>query len=132
MARQIDVVGAVIVSDGRVLCAQRGPHGANAGLWEFPGGKIEPHESARDALEREIAEELRCAVEVGAEITNSSHEYDFGVVALTTFFCRLVEGMPDPAEHARIQWLAPAELDTLAWAPADVPAVARIRALLAT
>ena len=132
MAPQIDVVGAVIVNDSLVLCAQRGPHGTLAGLWEFPGGKIEPDETARDALERETAEELGCVVEVGNEVTTTSHVYDFGVVTLTTFWCRLVEGTPDPAEHAAIKWLAPAEMDTLAWAPADSPAVTVIRAELGT
>jgi 8-oxo-dGTP diphosphatase len=132
VARQIDVVGAVIVNDGLVLCAQRGPAGALAGLWEFPGGKVEPGEAARDALAREIAEELGCVVEVGDEVTTTSHEYDFGVVILTTFWCRLVEGTPDLTEHADITWLAPAEMDTLAWAPADIPAVALVRAQLAT
>lgn len=132
MERQIDVVGAVIVDDGLVLCAQRGPHGALAGLWEFPGGKIEPGEVARGALEREIAEELGCVVEVGNEVTTTTHVYVFGVVTLTTFWCRLVEGTPDVAEHAAIKWLAPAEMDTLAWAPADIPAVELIRAQLAS
>ena len=127
MARKIDVVGAVIVNDGLVLCAQRGPAGALPGLWEFPGGKVEPGEAARDALAREIAEELGCVIEVGDEVTTTSHEYDFGVVTLTTFWCRLVEGTPDLTEHAGITWLAPAELDTLAWAPADIPAVALVR-----
>jgi 8-oxo-dGTP diphosphatase len=130
MARQIDVVGAVIVSDGLVLCAQRGAGGALAGLWEFPGGKIEPGEAARNALEREIAEELGCAVEVGNEVTTTSHQYDFGVVTLTTFWCRLAGGTPDPSEHAAIKWLLPVELNNLAWAPADIPAVALIRAQL--
>ena len=108
MAQQIDVVGAVIVNDGLVLCAQRGTHGALAGLWEFPGGKIEPPEGARDALQREISEELRCVVEVGDEVTTTSHEYDFGVVTLTTFFCRLVEGLPNPVEHESLRWMSPA------------------------
>jgi 8-oxo-dGTP diphosphatase len=131
VARQIEVVGAVIVDDGLVLCAQRGPHGALAGLWEFPGGKIEPNETARDALEREIDEELRCVVEVGNEVTTTSHEYAFGVVTLTTFFCRLVDGVPQLTEHAAIKWLPAADLSTLEWAPADIPAVERIRAELA-
>jgi 8-oxo-dGTP diphosphatase len=131
VARHLDVVGAVIVHDSRVLCAQRGPHGDLAGLWEFPGGKVEPDEDPRDALEREIREELRCAVEVGDEVTTTSHEYDFGVVALTTFFCRLGGGTPDPLEHASIRWMAPAELGTLTWAPVDIPAIAVIRAHLA-
>ena len=128
MAHPIDVVGAVIVHDGLVLCARRAPLGALAGLWEFPGGKIEPGETAQQALQREITEELRCTVEVGDEITTTAHRYDFGVVILTTFYCRLIGGTPDPAEHASIQWLAPSQLGSLAWAPADVPAVALIEA----
>jgi 8-oxo-dGTP diphosphatase len=130
VVRQIDVVGAVIVEAGRVLCAQRGPKGALAGLWEFPGGKVEPGEIPQHALVREIAEELRCVVEVGDSIVTTPHAYDFGVVVLTTFWCRLLEGTPDPTEHASIRWLEPTELGTVAWAPADVPAVARIRAQL--
>jgi 8-oxo-dGTP diphosphatase len=132
VARRINVVGAVIVQDGLVLCAQRGPTGALAGLWEFPGGKVEPGETARDALAREIAEELGCVVEVDDKVTTTTHEYDFGVVSLTTYWCRLVEGSPDVTEHAGITWLAPAELDTLEWAPADIPAVAVVRAQLGT
>ncbi|WP_110207140.1 (deoxy)nucleoside triphosphate pyrophosphohydrolase [Nocardioides daejeonensis] len=122
MSKQIAVVGAVIERDGLILCAQRGL-GALAGMWEFPGGKIEPGESALQALEREIREELRCAVDVGDEVTTTAHEYDFGTVTLTTFRCRLVEGVPVLTEHAAIKWLAPSELPTLDWAPADIPAV---------
>lgn len=128
MTRQIDVVGAVIINDGLVLCAQRGPQGALAGMWEFPGGKVEASETTQDALKREIVEELRCVVDVGDKVTTTSHEYDFGVVNLTTFYCQLVDGVPQPTEHASIKWLTPAELDTLEWAPADIPAVALIRA----
>jgi len=130
VVKQIDVVGAVIVKDGQVLCAQRGPHGSLAGMWEFPGGKIEPGETPRDALEREITEELRCTVTVGDEVTTTSHEYDFGIVTLTTFYCELVEGVPTLTEHADVTWLAPDELPRLAWAPADVPAVELIRGAL--
>lgn len=128
MARQINVVGAVIINEGLVLCAQRGPQGALAGLWEFPGGKVEATETTQDALKREIVEELRCVVDVGDEVTTTTHEYDFGVVNLTTFYCQLVDGEPQPTEHASIKWLTPAELDTLEWAPADVPAAALVRA----
>jgi len=128
--RQVEVVGAVIVRDGLVLCAQRGPGGDLAGLWEFPGGKVEPEETARQALEREVAEELGCVVAIGDVVTTTSHEYDLGIVTLTTFLCRLVQGTPQPGEHADLVWLPPAQLDTLAWAPADLPAVALVRALL--
>jgi 8-oxo-dGTP diphosphatase len=124
--RQIRVVGAVIVEDGEILCAQRGPAGSLAGLWEFPGGKIEPGETPQGALEREIAEELQCQVVVGAEVTTTRHEYEFAIVTLTTFYCVLVDGTPNLTEHADVRWLPPHSLDTLDWAPADVPAVDRI------
>lgn len=127
----IHVVGAVIVDDGRVLCAQRGPAGALAGMWEFPGGKVEMGETPRAALEREIDEELRCTVHVGGEVITTTHEYDFGVVTLTTFYCDLLEGTPELTEHAEVRWLLPSELGTLDWAPADVPAVEQIQRELA-
>lgn len=126
--KSIDVVGAVIVADGKILCAQRGPSGSLGGMWEFPGGKIENGESPRQALEREIAEELQCSVNVGEEVTTTRHEYDFGVVTLVTFFCQLLEGEPQLTEHLAVRWLAPAALDQLAWAPADIPAVQLIQA----
>lgn len=128
MARLINVVGAVIARDGEILCAQRGLTGSLPGMWEFPGGKIEPGESPRAALEREIAEELECVVSVGEEVTTTTHEYDFGIVTLTTFYCELLDGTPNLTEHAQIVWLPPAELDALDWAPADIPAVALIQA----
>ena len=79
----INVVGAAIVTNGTVLCAQRGPGKSLAGYWEFPGGKIEPHETARQALHREIEEELLCEVEVAEEVCTSEYAYDFGTVRLT-------------------------------------------------
>ena len=124
--KQINVVGAVIVKDGEILCAQRGT-GALAGLWEFPGGKIEPGETGRQALEREIDEELLCQVIVGDEVTTTVHEYAFGVVTLTTFWCELVGGVPVLTEHAEVRWLAPTALEELEWAPADIPAVEMIQ-----
>lgn len=126
MAKRIDVVGAVIVNDGSILCAQRGADTALAGKWEFPGGKIEADESAREALVREITEELLCEVSVGSELETTAHEYDFGTVVLTTFFCELISGTPQLTEHAEVRWLGPEDLNTLDWAPADLPAVARI------
>lgn len=123
MKRRITVVGAVIRSNGRILCAQRGPHGSLPGLWEFPGGKVEPGETARAALEREIAEELRCEVEVGERVVTTEYEYDFGVVSLTTFYCALINGSPTLTEHAQVRWLTPEDLRSIDWAPADIAAV---------
>lgn len=123
MKKQINVVGAVIVKDGQILCAQRGPNGSLPNMWEFPGGKVEPGESPRQALDREIFEELKCRITIGDEITTTTHEYDFGIVRLTTFECALVNGMPELTEHAEVKWLLPAHLSHLDWAPADIEAV---------
>ena len=127
MKKHLDVVGAVIVRDGSVLCAQRGPAGALPGMWEFPGGKVEVGESPRGALEREILEELGCRVRVGEEVTSTTHEYDFATISLTTFFCELVEGVPELSEHESMEWRSPDEFQVLNWAPADIPAVQLIQ-----
>lgn len=132
MAKLIEVVGAVIVRDGRVLCAQRGSGSALAGKWEFPGGKVEVGESPHDALVRELTEELLCDVVVGDLLTTTVHEYDFATISLTTFMCELREGDPVLTEHQDAVWLAPDELHALDWAPADLPAVALLSASAAT
>lgn len=123
MTQRIDVVGAVLVRAGLVLAARRGPAMAQAGLWEFPGGKIEPGESPREALRRELREELHCDVDVGELVETTSHRYSFGTVRLTTFFATLRSGEPAATEHAELRWLPATDLPGLDWAPADVPAV---------
>lgn len=129
MKKHIYVVGAVIVRDGKIMCAQRGNTKAMSGKWEFPGGKIEEGETPQEALKREIQEEMQCTVEVGEAIETTVYDYEFGVVHLSTFYCSLVEGVPALTEHAAIRWLAAEELGTLDWAPADVPAVERVMSL---
>lgn len=126
MKKQINVVGAVLVRDGLVLSARRGPTMSLPGMWEFPGGKVEPGESPQEALRRELEEELLCRVSVGNHVETTSHEYDFGVVTLTTFYASLVDGEPKLTEHSEIRWIPAADLNSVLWAPADVPAVTRI------
>lgn len=122
----IRVVGAAIVKDGKVLCAKRGDGKSLAGYWEFPGGKIEAGETPRQALRREIEEELLCEIDVDKEICTSDYLYDFGRVELTTFLCHLIEGTPVLTEHERIEWRKPADMPQLNWAPVDHDAVERI------
>jgi 8-oxo-dGTP diphosphatase len=132
VTRRFNVVGAVIVNNERVLAAKRGPGGSLPHMWEFPGGKIEDGESPQEALVREIGEELLVDVRVGEEIVSTTHDYEFGVVTLTTYYCELRSGTPRLTEHAALRWLTPDELSSVEWAPADVPAVERVRSDLRT
>lgn len=127
MKKEINVVGAILIRDGKILCCQRGPGRALENLWEFPGGKIEKHETKVMALKRELQEELKITVSIfEEEYAFCQYEYEFGTVNLTTFICQLIEGEPKLTEHIAIEWLAPDELFHLDWAPADVPSVEKL------
>lgn len=129
MKKHITVVGAVIVRDGLIYCARRGLAGALPGMWEFPGGKVEKDESFADALAREIDEELGCEISVDEALETTVHEYDFAVITLATFLCTLIAREPRSNEHAEERWLPADQLDILDWAPADIPAVEKLRAI---
>lgn len=129
MKKQITVVGAVIVRDGLVYCARRGAQRALPGMWEFPGGKVEAGESFENALVREIGEELGCTVTVLGPLETTTHEYEFAIVTLATFLCDLAAGEPRSNEHAEEVWLPTGQLNLLDWAPADIPAVEKLRGM---
>nr|WP_281278438.1 (deoxy)nucleoside triphosphate pyrophosphohydrolase [Tessaracoccus massiliensis] len=95
-------MGAVIVSGGLVLAAQRGEGRALPGLWEFPGGKVEDGETQEQSLRREIHEELGCVVEVGERSVRTEHSYPFGLAELTAYWCTLLEGELVATEHAAL------------------------------
>lgn len=128
MKKYIRVVGAVIVNENdEILCAQR-PEGKSLELmWEFPGGKVEEGEEAGEALRRELEEEMACQIEVGDKITTTVHEYDFGIVELTTYYSKVVSGDIQLLEHVDMKWLGRNIIDTLEWAPADIPAIELIK-----
>ncbi|EKU50047.1 (deoxy)nucleoside triphosphate pyrophosphohydrolase [Staphylococcus massiliensis] len=123
MKKVIKVVGAVIFSDNKILCAQRSESMSLPLMWEFPGGKIEKDETDVEALKREIKEEMKCDLEVKDKVTTTTYEYDFGIIELTTYRCVLNKTLPTLTEHKEIKWLAANELHQLEWAPADIPAV---------
>lgn len=128
MKKQINVVGAIIVKNGKILCAQRGYDKSLPELWEFPGGKIEIGESPCQALKREIREEL--LLELANDLEEfkfTSYEYDFGIVNLTTCICHIQNGEPTLTEHIEIKWLKKSELDQIEWAPADISTVYKLK-----
>ena len=127
MKKIIKVVGAILIKEGRILCAQRGGEKSLPFLWEFPGGKIEQGETPHQALIRELSEELLIEVELETTIFDAvSYEYDFGVVNLTTIIGKLKSGEPVLTEHQEIRWLSPEELFEVEGAPADIPSVKQL------
>jgi 8-oxo-dGTP diphosphatase len=128
MKKLINVVAAVIENENdEILCALRSPEMSIPNMWEFPGGKVELNEDIYSALEREIDEELECTIETTKEIFNeNTHEYETFIINLISIKCRVVEGTPTPSEHSKLIWLKRENLDSLNWAPADIPAVEQL------
>jgi 8-oxo-dGTP diphosphatase len=125
--KMIMVAGAVIRNERQeILCALRSSRMSMSGLWEFPGGKLEPHESAETCLIREIEEELGCLIEVGSSIEDTLYQYPEIQVRLLTYYATIKRGVPVPREHEKLIWLPASELDGLEWAPADLPTVQRL------
>jgi 8-oxo-dGTP diphosphatase len=126
------VSAAVIVSGGRVLLTQR-PSGTHlAGAWEFPGGKVEPGEDPRHALQRELLEEIGVSASVGDAVEVTFHRYPTKDVLLLFFEATIAAGSPEPRaiEVAAVRWAGPADLRDELFPPADVAVLAKVRALL--
>lgn len=123
---------ALIDTDGRVLIAQRPPGKAMAGLWEFPGGKIEPGERPEETVIRELAEELGIAVKEPclAPFTFASHLYSDFHLLMPLFVCRRWEGTPIPREHSALKWVRPRDLPHYPMPAADIPLIPMLRDLL--
>ncbi|MBQ1071917.1 (deoxy)nucleoside triphosphate pyrophosphohydrolase [Micromonospora sp. C31] len=124
------IVGAAIIRDGRVLACARSAPPEVAGMWEFPGGKVEPGESETAALARECAEELAVRVEIGDRVGRNVR-MAHGRSVLKVYAARLLHGdQPKALEHSALRWLAADELDSVTWLPADAPIVAALRPML--
>ena len=123
----IQVVAALIWRENQFLICQRPKDKKRALLWEFVGGKVEPHETKVQALVRECREELGVTVEVGDEFCTVSHVYPDVTVELTLFNAKIVEGEVQMLEHNDIRWITPAEIDDYEFCPADVEILRKIK-----
>ena len=123
---------ALIDVDGRVLLAQRPAGKPMAGLWEFPGGKVESGERPEDSLIRELKEELGIVVREAclAPLTFASHAYPEFHLLMPLFVCRRWDGMVTPREGQRLAWVRPNRLREYAMPPADEPLIAHLTGLL--
>jgi 8-oxo-dGTP diphosphatase len=123
---------ALIDADGRVLLAERPAGKSMAGLWEFPGGKVEANERPEDTLIRELKEELGITVSEPclAPLTFASHVYPDFHLLMPLYVCRRWEGMVTPLEGQRLAWAKPNRLRDYKMPPADEPLVAHLMALL--
>ncbi len=116
--KSIEVVAAVIRRGDRIFATQRG-YGDFKDWWEFPGGKIEPGECPREALVREIREELDATVEVGALLKTVDYDYPAFHLTLHCFWCTLAGESFHLNEHEAARWLSASELSSVRWLPAD-------------
>jgi 8-oxo-dGTP diphosphatase len=123
---------ALIDPDGRVLIAERPAGRSMAGLWEFPGGKVEPGERLEETLIRELQEELGIVVNEAclAPLTFASHAYTDFHLLMPLFVCRRWEGTVRAREGQRLAWVQPNRLRDYPMPPADVPLISHLTALL--
>ena len=120
---------ALVDADGRLLLAQRPEGKPLAGLWEFPGGKVEPGETPEQTLIRELQEELGILTWQSclAPLTFASHGYDDFHLLMPLFVCRRWEGVVAGRENQDLKWVRPAHLCELPMPPADLPLIAHLR-----
>ena len=126
--KTIEVVAAIIHRDGAYFATQRG-YGKFEGMWEFPGGKIEPGESREDALKREIQEELGVDIYIKELLCTTEYDYPTFHLTMHCYLCSIASGEIELREHKSAQWLTAETLDTVEWEPADREIIAMLRAM---
>lgn len=123
----IRVVAAIIERDGKVFAARRNPDRSAGSLWEFPGGKIEHGEAPEEALRRELREELSVDTVIGSFVDRSEVTLAGGVLEMSCYAATFTG--PDPersTDHDAMVWIEVERLNSLSWAPADVPIIGRL------
>jgi 8-oxo-dGTP diphosphatase len=129
--QSVIVVAGVVRRGDRVLVARRHQGADRGGLWEFPGGKVEPGEGEPAALARELREELGCEVEVGRLLLRHRHRYPDLEVELAFYACALVSGEPQPLGAAELAWARRGTLSSYAFCEADVAVLGDIERAVA-
>lgn len=117
--KTLNVVAAIIKKENKILATKRG-YGEFVNMWEFPGGKIEAGESQKEALIREIKEELDCTIKPTKFALNLEYQYPTFYLKMACFEAVITEGTPRLLEHNDARWLTREELDSVNWIPADL------------
>lgn len=122
-------IGVAVIwnEQGQILIDRRRPEGLLGGLWEFPGGKIEPGETVEECIKREILEELAIEIEVGDRLISIDHAYSHFRVTLTVHHCRYLTGIPQPLECDEIRWVTLDEIDQFPFPKANSQIIAALR-----
>ena len=124
--KKIEVVAAIICKDGAYFATQRG-YGEFEGMWEFPGGKIEPGESAEDALKREIQEELGVDITIDKFLCTTDYDYPTFHLTMHCYLCSIVSGEIELREHKSARWLTADLLNSVEWLPADMDVIKQLK-----
>lgn len=127
----VRVAAAMIIQDDTFLIAQRAGKRHLAGYWEFPGGKIEEHETPAQACQREIYEELHCKISVDSYFLTCEYEYEDFILSMDVFLCHLLEGeQVISTEHSGLKFIRADEIDSIDFAPADIQFLPNIKKLM--
>ena len=124
--KKIEVVAAIIQREGAYFATQRG-YGEFEGMWEFPGGKIEPEETAESALKREIQEELGIDININKFLCTTEYDYTSFHLTMHCYLCSVASGEIELREHKSSRWLRPEELGSVEWLPADKEIVEKLK-----
>lgn len=124
--KTINVVAAIIIKDNRVFATQRG-YGEFKDGWEFPGGKVELGEAPENAIVREIKEELDTTIEVKEYFDTVEYDYPNFHLSMKCYICTVLSGKLELLEHEAAKWLDKDSLDSVAWLPADLGLVDKLK-----